>query len=90
MSADQNNEIAQAYSKAVFDAFAQDQVIWDNKVRIDNPMLCENDGPIYQLRKWYSQFYMDAADVPKEFAEATLIETVRKCDPPAPHHVFED
>jgi 3-ketosteroid 9alpha-monooxygenase subunit A len=53
-------------------------------------MLCENDGPIYQLRKWYSQFYMDAADVPREFAEATLIETVRKCDPPAPHHVFED
>jgi 3-ketosteroid 9alpha-monooxygenase subunit A len=90
MTEEENNGIAQAYSKAVFDAFAQDQVIWDNKIRIDNPMLCENDGPIYQLRKWYSQFYMDVADVPKEFAEATLIETVRKCDPPVPHHVFED
>ena len=27
--------------------------------RIDNPLLCEEDGPVYQLRRWYEQFYVD-------------------------------
>ena len=44
----------------------QDVHIWKTKVRIDNPMLSETDGPIYHLRKWYDQFYVDAADVPAE------------------------
>lgn len=44
----------------------QDVHIWKNKVRIDNPMLSETDGPIYHLRKWYDQFYVDASDVPAE------------------------
>ncbi|MFT4053653.1 MAG: Rieske 2Fe-2S domain-containing protein [Novosphingobium sp.] len=44
----------------------QDVHIWKNKARIDNPMLSETDGPIYRLRKWYDQFYMDADDVPSQ------------------------
>jgi len=43
--------------------FEQDVQIWKNKVRIDNPLLCEEDGPVYQLRRWYEQFYVDLADV---------------------------
>ncbi len=43
--------------------FLQDVEIWKNKTRIDNPLLCEEDGPVYQLRRWYDQFYVDAADV---------------------------
>lgn len=89
MSDAENEALAEAYSKAVFDAFAQDQVIWDNKVRIDNPMLCENDGPIYQLRKWYSQFYTDVADLPADVAERKIFETVTKVPSPPMHHVFE-
>ncbi len=40
--------------------FEQDVEIWRNKTRIDNPLLVEEDGPVYQLRRWYEQFYVDA------------------------------
>ncbi|MEU1525406.1 Rieske 2Fe-2S domain-containing protein [Nocardia rhamnosiphila] len=43
--------------------FEQDVEIWKNKARIDNPLLCEEDGPVYQLRRWYEQFYVDIADI---------------------------
>lgn len=46
--------------------FEQDIEIWRNKTRIDNPLLTEEDGPVYQLRRWYEQFYADAADVKDE------------------------
>ena len=37
--------------------------IWLHKSRVDNPLLCAEDGPVYQLRRWYEQFYRDAADI---------------------------
>ncbi|MFB7939578.1 Rieske 2Fe-2S domain-containing protein [Streptomyces sp. NPDC056049] len=46
--------------------FEQDVQIWRNKARIENPLLCEEDGPVYQLRRWYEQFYVDVADVKDE------------------------
>jgi 3-ketosteroid 9alpha-monooxygenase subunit A len=49
--------------------FEQDVAIWKNKARIDNPLLCEEDGPVYQLRRWYEQFYVDVADVTREMTE---------------------
>jgi len=49
--------------------FEQDVEIWKNKARIDNPLLCEEDGPVYQLRRWYEQFYVDVADVTPEMTE---------------------
>ena len=42
--------------------FEQDVQIWRHKARIDNPLLVEEDGPVYQLRRWYRQFYVDVAD----------------------------
>ena len=59
---------------ACFDAFGEDVQIWHNKVRIDNPLLCEGDGPVYQNRQWYEQFYMDAASVPPELRARKVIE----------------
>lgn len=50
----------------VNDGFAQDIAMFENKARIDNPLLCEEDGPVYQLRRWYEQFYVDLADVTEE------------------------
>jgi len=47
-------------------AFKQDVEIWHNKIRVDNPLLCSDDGPVHLLRAWYNQFYVDAADVPQE------------------------
>ncbi|WP_300682932.1 Rieske 2Fe-2S domain-containing protein [Nocardioides sp.] len=49
--------------------FEQDVAIWKTKTRIDNPLLCEEDGPVYQLRRWYEQFYVDVADVTPEMVE---------------------
>lgn len=43
--------------------FEQDVEIWRHKARIDNPLLVEEDGPVYQLRRWYDQFYVDVAEV---------------------------
>ena len=43
--------------------------IWKNKVAVQNPLLCEEDGPVYQLRRWYEQFYVDEADVVPEMVE---------------------
>jgi 3-ketosteroid 9alpha-monooxygenase subunit A len=46
--------------------FLQDVEIWKHKSRIDNPLLCAEDGPVYQLRRWYEQFYVDVEDVTEE------------------------
>lgn len=57
------DKIAEKFAKSIGVGFLQDVEIWKNKTRIDNPLLCEEDGPVYQLRRWYEQFYVDAADV---------------------------
>ena len=49
--------------------FEQDVEIWRHKARIDNPLLVEEDGPIYQLRRWYQQFYVDVADVQPDMVD---------------------
>jgi 3-ketosteroid 9alpha-monooxygenase subunit A len=56
-------------SKGVEIGFLQDVAIWKRKSRIDNPLLVEEDGPVYQLRRWYEQFYVDVADVTDEMTE---------------------
>ena len=73
-------------------AFGEDVEIWHNKVRIDNPLLCDGDGPIYQNRQWYEQFYMDAATVPAELRARRTFEIdkgVMKTKPVL-RHSFED
>jgi 3-ketosteroid 9alpha-monooxygenase subunit A len=49
--------------------FEQDVQIWRHKARIDNPLLVEEDGPVYQLRRWYQQFYVDVADVQSDMVD---------------------
>ncbi|QCQ93417.1 Rieske 2Fe-2S domain-containing protein [Rhodococcus sp. SGAir0479] len=63
---EQADQIARAVANGVAIGFEQDVHIWKNKSRIDNPLLCEEDGPVYQLRRWYEQFYVDAEDVRPE------------------------
>ena len=58
--------IATRYSDMFGDGFMQDVEIWLNKAPVQNPLLCEEDGPVYQLRRWYEQFYVDRADVTPE------------------------
>ena len=38
----------------------QDIGIWERKIYQQKPLLSRSDGPVHQLRKWYSQFYPSA------------------------------
>lgn len=58
-----NEALISGYIEQAQNAFRQDVAIWDTKKRVDNPLLCAGDGPVYQLREWYSQFYKDVSDV---------------------------
>ncbi len=51
-------QTAQQFGTFIARGFEQDIQIWKNKTRIENPLLCEEDGPVYQLRRWYEQFYV--------------------------------
>ncbi|MGH8808855.1 MAG: Rieske 2Fe-2S domain-containing protein [Noviherbaspirillum sp.] len=74
LSEEQNREAAAQYVRLAQDAFYEDVEIWHNKTRTDNPLLCEADGPVYQLREWYQQFYLDAAAVAPAMQERREFE----------------
>ncbi|MBM9458932.1 Rieske 2Fe-2S domain-containing protein [Nocardioides sp. zg-536] len=69
MDDDTANYIARKYAEMFGSGFLQDVHIWKNKVPVQNPLLCEEDGPVYQLRRWYEQFYVDVADIAPEMVE---------------------
>ncbi|MFB7223770.1 Rieske 2Fe-2S domain-containing protein [Streptomyces sp. NPDC056227] len=69
MSDEEAAEAARLTSEGLAAGFEQDIEIWRNKSRIDNPLLCEEDGPVYQLRRWYEQFYVDVEDVKDEMVQ---------------------
>jgi 3-ketosteroid 9alpha-monooxygenase subunit A len=52
--------------------FEDDLRIWEQKTYVDPPLLCDGDGPVGRLRKWYRQFYAPAAaaDAPLQTAAA--------------------
>jgi 3-ketosteroid 9alpha-monooxygenase subunit A len=45
------------YLENVKAGFEDDLRIWEHKVYRDPPLLCDGDGPIGKLRRWYRQFY---------------------------------
>ncbi|MGF6886162.1 3-ketosteroid 9alpha-monooxygenase subunit A [Nocardia sp. GAS34] len=65
----QAQQIAEKFVGGLGRGFEQDAAIWKRKSRINNPLLCEEDGPVYQLRRWYEQFYTDAAEVSAEMTD---------------------
>jgi 3-ketosteroid 9alpha-monooxygenase subunit A len=66
LSRAQADKVAGKMAKGIGVGFLQDVEIWKNKSRIDNPLLCAEDGPVYQLRRWYEQFYVDVEDVTQD------------------------
>ncbi|HVT34511.1 MAG TPA: Rieske 2Fe-2S domain-containing protein [Nevskiaceae bacterium] len=74
MTQEQCDAMVKSYVDLTNKAFGEDVEIWHNKVRIDNPILCEGDGPVYQNRQWYEQFYIDADKVPAELKARKFIE----------------
>jgi 3-ketosteroid 9alpha-monooxygenase subunit A len=69
LPADEAMQTAISLGEFVKMGFEQDVAIWRTKARIDNPLLVEEDGPVYQLRRWYEQFYVDAADVTSDMVD---------------------
>lgn len=55
----ENKAMVEAYTAKNIESFHQDVAIWNNKCIIDNPLMCDGDGPIHLVRKWYSQFMTD-------------------------------
>lgn len=45
--------------------FEDDMKIWESKLYREQPVLCDGDGPISQLRRWYRQFYVPAVEQPR-------------------------
>jgi 3-ketosteroid 9alpha-monooxygenase subunit A len=69
LTSEQAAGMAAKIAEGVEVGFLQDVEIWKHKSRIDNPLLVEEDGPVYQLRRWYEQFYVDVADVTEEMTQ---------------------
>ncbi|HET9896637.1 MAG TPA: Rieske 2Fe-2S domain-containing protein [Streptosporangiaceae bacterium] len=66
---ERGDKIAAKFAGFISLGFQQDVAIWTNKTRIDNPLLCAEDGPVYQLRRWYQQFYTDVAQITPDMVE---------------------
>jgi len=52
--------VGKAFVAEIERQFTQDIPIWENKVHLERPALCDGDGPIAELRRWARQFYVDA------------------------------
>ena len=65
LNEEENKELVAGYVEANNVAFGQDVRIWENKIFIADPLVCEGDGPLHRLRKWYAQFYVDYNKIPK-------------------------
>ncbi|GAB5451864.1 MAG: Rieske 2Fe-2S domain-containing protein [Halioglobus sp.] len=51
-------EFATTYPQMAHLAFGQDVEIWRDKIYREDPILCDGDGPINKLRRWYERFYL--------------------------------
>jgi 3-ketosteroid 9alpha-monooxygenase subunit A len=63
LSEARGDRVAAKFADFIGLGFQQDVEIWTHKSRVDNPLLCAEDGPVYQLRRWYGQFYTDVEDI---------------------------
>jgi 3-ketosteroid 9alpha-monooxygenase subunit A len=58
------------YMNNLKSGFEDDLRIWENKLYRETPVLCDGDGPITQLRRWYRQFYV-APEEPRSAGAGT-------------------
>jgi 3-ketosteroid 9alpha-monooxygenase subunit A len=52
-----NGGLAKAVIKDICKQLDQDKVVWDRQKYIENPPLCQGDGPINDFRNFFRQFY---------------------------------
>ncbi len=51
------------YRDNIVVGFKEDIAIWENKKYRNKPMLCDGDGDVGGLRRWYQQFYRPQSEV---------------------------
>jgi len=49
--------LGRAFIDEVTRQYTQDIPIWENKRFVEKPVLCDGDGPIGTIRRYYAQFY---------------------------------
>jgi len=74
-----DNPVAQIeHVNRIIDQNAQgvfaDLAIWQDKVTIDNPLLCDGDGPVTRLRQWYDQFLVPVDQVPASLRQRKVYD----------------
>ena len=63
-NAEASANVGRAFIAELERQYGQDLPIWENKIHLEHPVLCDGDGPIALLRKFYRQFYpKDAQEV---------------------------
>ena len=67
------------YPVTAIAAFGQDVEVWETKVYRPDPILCDGDGPINKLRKWYDRFYQPRSEEHWEEG-TTVIDALRNND----------
>lgn len=50
-------EFVDGYANNLLVGFKEDIAIWEHKTYLAKPVLCDGDGKIGALRRWYQQFY---------------------------------
>ena len=53
-------EVLEAHVAAARNGYFEDVAIWENKRWRDQPLLTDGDGPIGEVRKWYTSFFRDS------------------------------
>jgi len=57
----QTEAFSKQYIANLRGGFFQDIEIWEHKTFLEKPALCDGDGPVMKLRRWYRQFYRPEA-----------------------------
>lgn len=65
-------EFNEFYPLSAIAAFGSDVEIWETKKYRSDPILCDGDGPINKLRKWYERFYLPRAQEAWDEPERTI------------------
>jgi 3-ketosteroid 9alpha-monooxygenase subunit A len=53
------SNVAKAFVAEVSRQLEQDKPVWEHKIYLERPLICDGDGPVGQFRRWASQFYPD-------------------------------
>ena len=49
--------VGQAFVAEISRQLEQDAPVWENKIYLERPLICDGDGPVGRFRVWCKQFY---------------------------------